>query len=115
GPIHLLLVLTAAGPSQQAGEFAQPRIEQQVDHAKDHGDVEQPQPPARQGVVVFLQAFIPGMSGDVTGGGFTAAFPGGPDDQPPAESNIAEGEDDDPPTPEVTTEGNIITHDAAPY
>jgi hypothetical protein len=43
--------------------MAQARVQQQVKTAEGDGDVEQPEPPARQRVVEFGQVVIPDMAG----------------------------------------------------
>src|SRR5690606_7272948 len=52
------LILVGGGPAQQALEGTQTGVQSQVNQGINNGAPEQVQPPARHGVVVFLDAIV---------------------------------------------------------
>ncbi len=96
-----LLVLTRLGPAANTGEIAEAREVRQVQKPERDGDVEQPQPPLRQRVVVFAQVLVP----DVPGVGAAAdllacgARLRRPAQQPEAGQDVCDRQDDDEQAP----------------
>src|SRR3990172_1007447 len=61
-PRVLLPELLDLGPAEGTGIAAQPRVEREVAEREYDGDVEQPRPPARQGIVVLAEIPVPGVA-----------------------------------------------------
>ena len=92
---RLGFVFGARRPVERALEGAHARIEHQIADAEDHGDDEQPQPPARQRIVEFFQIFVPHMPGGVSVVAALARRAARPPQQPQAAGDVRRGEDDD--------------------
>src|SRR6476646_7607220 len=59
----LLLMLPLLAPVQNAGKASEARIKNQVNHCEYDRGIKQPQPPARQRMVVFSQIAVPNVAG----------------------------------------------------
>src|SRR5207344_2550005 len=60
-----LFELLQLRPAEDTVEAAEARIEHQIAERERDRDVEQPRPPARQGIIVFGEVFIPDVPGGV--------------------------------------------------
>ncbi len=102
GALDLLFPLALLAPAQHAGEVAEAGVEHQVAQREDHGADVELEPPARQRVVVLLDA-VGGVAGgvDVTLGirGLVGLAVGV--EQPEGNPDGAQRDDDDPGAPEA--------------
>ena len=103
GARDLALVLALLAPAERALPGAEARIHREVGEREHAGDQEQPQPPARQRVVVFLERLVPSMPGraDLRA---RRVPPGEHQRQPDAERNRKQRDDRDEEAPACTGE-----------
>ena len=95
--VDLLLPLAFLRPAERALPAAEAGEEDQVAEAEDHSAVEQPQPPARQRVVVLGEVAVPGMASGLDGraGLLARGAPGGRPHQPQRAEDVDRRDDHD--------------------